>query len=210
MFNASMLPAEYSTHAADWSASPTARDIITGAGVPGVPTLAGALSSGDGVLSAAHGNQSVGHSDPFTSDSPVYQLGRNFTHPQTSLDAFVPLSSLDLTTELTPNESDQLVLPNYTWNKAGFNISFNFTGNLSVSDWNTTETSEHHSINWLLLGLCIIPTWILFGNLLVLLAVIYHRNLRTLSNLVIASLAVTDFLLALVVVPFGTYQVVSE
>ena len=47
------------------------------------------------------------------------------------------------------------------------------------------------------------------GNLLVLLSVLVHRHLRTLSNWVIASLALTDFLLALIVVPFGTYQVVS-
>lgn len=62
---------------------------------------------------------------------------------------------------------------------------------------------------WALLGLSLIPVWILTGNLLVLLAVLSHRNLRTLSNYVIASLAVTDFLLALTVVPLGTYQAVS-
>ncbi|ELT88370.1 hypothetical protein CAPTEDRAFT_195655 [Capitella teleta] len=61
---------------------------------------------------------------------------------------------------------------------------------------------------WALLALGLIPIWILTGNLLVLLAVLGHRNLRTLSNYVIASLAVTDFLLALIVVPLGTYQTV--
>ncbi len=127
-----------------------------------------------------------------------------------SFDSFVPLSDLDpLATELVPIETDRSLLHNQTWNKTEIDRAFNFTANLSVSDWNTTETSQSHQTNWLLLALCIIPTWILFGNLLVLLAVIYHRNLRTLSNLVIASLAVTDFLLALIVVPFGTYQVVS-
>ena len=70
----------------------------------------------------------------------------------------------------------------------------------------TTATTQPR---WALLGLVVIPTWILFGNLLVLMAVVLNRNLRTLSNYVIASLAATDFMLALTVVPLGTYQVVS-
>ena len=44
---------------------------------------------------------------------------------------------------------------------------------------------------------------------MVLLAVISNKHLRTLSNYVIASLAATDFALAVIVVPLGTYQVVS-
>ena len=61
---------------------------------------------------------------------------------------------------------------------------------------------------WMFLALVALPLWILFGNLLVLLSVIGFRHLRTLSNWVIASLAFTDFLLALTVVPFGIYQLV--
>lgn len=60
------------------------------------------------------------------------------------------------------------------------------------------------------LALVALPLWILFGNLLVLLSVIGFRHLRTLSNWVIASLAFTDFLLALTVVPFGIYQLVRR
>jgi len=63
---------------------------------------------------------------------------------------------------------------------------------------------------WMFLGLVALPLWILFGNLLVLLSVIGFRHLRTLSNWVIASLAFTDFLLALSVVPFGIYQLVRN
>jgi len=65
-----------------------------------------------------------------------------------------------------------------------------------------------HEKRWIFLGLVALPLWILFGNLLVLLSVIGFRHLRTLSNWVIASLAFTDFLLALTVVPFGIYQLV--
>ena len=63
---------------------------------------------------------------------------------------------------------------------------------------------------WRFLPLTVVPLWILVGNSLVLLAVIRQRSLRTLSNSVIASLAFADFLLALLVVPLGVYQLVSS
>lgn len=62
---------------------------------------------------------------------------------------------------------------------------------------------------WVFLSLIVIPVWMLGGNLLVLLAVLYQRNLQNLSNRVIASLAFTDLLLGLVVVPLSIYQLVS-
>ena len=62
---------------------------------------------------------------------------------------------------------------------------------------------------WRFLPLVAVPLWILIGNSLVLLAVIRQRSLRTLSNSVIASLAFADFLLAMLVVPLGVYQLVS-
>ena len=84
-------------------------------------------------------------------------------------------------------------------------ILYNLT-DPTPNSFNSTAPVERR---WLLLLLGIVPVWILGGNLLVLLAVCFQRNLRTLSNWVIASLAVTDFLLALIVVPLGVYQVVS-
>ena len=70
----------------------------------------------------------------------------------------------------------------------------------------TTVTGQKR---WIFLGLSILLVWILFGNLLVLISVIGFRHLRTLSNWVIASLALTDFLLAITVVPLSIYQLVS-
>ncbi len=148
-----------------------------------------------------------------TTELPDYKVFKAFTgsEPKPSFSAFAPHLDLGGQTARTGKFNDSILPVNHDpWNKKGFNISFNFSANLSLPDWNTTQTANEASPNWILLALCIIPTWILFGNLLVLLAVIFHRNLRTLSNLVIASLAVTDFLLALIVVPFGTYQVVSK
>lgn len=62
---------------------------------------------------------------------------------------------------------------------------------------------------WLMLTLILVPLWTMCGNLLVLVAVISFRQLRNLSNWVIASLAATDFLVALIVQPLGIYQSVS-
>jgi hypothetical protein len=61
---------------------------------------------------------------------------------------------------------------------------------------------------WAFLALGVFPIWMLAGNCLVLLALLLQRNLQNLSNRVIASLAVTDFLLALFVVPLSIYQLV--
>jgi len=47
------------------------------------------------------------------------------------------------------------------------------------------------------------------GPRVVLLALLLQRHLQNMSNRVIASLAVTDFLLALVVVPLSIYQLVT-
>jgi len=61
---------------------------------------------------------------------------------------------------------------------------------------------------WALLTLSVIPVWIVVGNGLVLLALLMQRHLQNMSNRVIASLAVTDFLLAMIVVPLSIYQLV--
>ena len=73
---------------------------------------------------------------------------------------------------------------------------------------NITETADDGP-RWRFLPLVAVPLWILVGNSLVLLAVVRQRSLRTLSNSVIASLAFADFLLAVLVVPLGVYQLVS-
>ena len=84
------------------------------------------------------------------------------------------------------------------------------SGNGSVGCGGRIESSSAAvSLNWLYLLLGVVPTWIVGGNSLVLLALVRRRILRTLSNRVIASLAFTDLLLAVIVVPLGIYQMVS-
>ena len=98
--------------------------------------------------------------------------------------------------------------PEYDITSAQWNASYMDTTALDFLSSEATPCTIQKQ--WAYLGLVAVPVWILIGNSLVLMSVISYRNLRTLSNLVIASLAMTDFLLALIVVPLGIYQMVSE
>lgn len=51
-----------------------------------------------------------------------------------------------------------------------------------------------------------VPILTIFGNVVVIMAVITHRKLRTLTNTFIVSLAVADMSVALFVMPFSIYQ----
>lgn len=63
--------------------------------------------------------------------------------------------------------------------------------------------------NWWALSLLVFPVLTLFGNVLVILSVWRERSLQTATNYFIVSLAVADLLVAVVVMPFGVYYLVS-
>ena len=65
------------------------------------------------------------------------------------------------------------------------------------------------SKNWWALILVIVPCLTIFGNVLVILAVVRERTLKTVTNYFIVSLAVADLLVAMVVMPFAVYVLVS-
>ena len=86
-------------------------------------------------------------------------------------------------------------------------MSINNTLNISHNKWNWgADISNKNYFAFILLGLCIS---VVFGNVLVILAVSKERALKNITNYLIVSLAVADLCVAGVVMPFYTYTVVS-
>lgn len=75
----------------------------------------------------------------------------------------------------------------------------------------TAGVDEKSNANsWWALILVIVPCLTLFGNVLVILAVVRERALQTVTNYFIVSLAVADLLVAVLVMPFAVYVLVSR
>lgn len=72
-----------------------------------------------------------------------------------------------------------------------------------------TVDVDEKSNSWWALILVIVPCLTLFGNVLVILAVVRERALQTVTNYFIVSLAVADLLVAVLVMPFAVYVLVS-
>lgn len=84
------------------------------------------------------------------------------------------------------------------------NISYNESEEISHYDnaWNAWSLS--------FLPLVILILWTFIGNALVLIAVYRERTLKSMSNYVIASLAMADLLLSVLVMPLGLVNLVSK
>lgn len=83
-------------------------------------------------------------------------------------------------------------------------------GGVRPSECGATDGVEKSNANsWWALILVIVPCLTLFGNVLVILAVVRERALQTVTNYFIVSLAVADLLVAALVMPFAVYVLVS-
>ena len=83
------------------------------------------------------------------------------------------------------------------------------------NSWNLSNTTNDQpqntsaELNLPSLLLTVLIIWTFFGNMLVLIAVYRERGLKSMSNYVIASLALADLLLAVLVMPLGLVSLVS-
>ncbi|KAK7925888.1 hypothetical protein WMY93_008198 [Mugilogobius chulae] len=81
----------------------------------------------------------------------------------------------------------------------------------NLSLWNSssfpgTSESEYSDAELVLLGvaMAVLVVAIVFGNVLVITAILRFKRLQTVTNLFIASLAVADLVMGIAVVPFGS------
>jgi hypothetical protein len=80
----------------------------------------------------------------------------------------------------------------------------------NVSCNNETLSDVVSGYNYWALILVLFPIFTLFGNVLVIMAVCRERTLQTVTNYFIVSLALADLLVAVVVMPFAVYVLVSD
>jgi len=78
------------------------------------------------------------------------------------------------------------------------------------SCYNETLSDAVSGYNYWALILVLFPMFTLFGNVLVIMAVCRERTLQTVTNYFIVSLALADLLVAVVVMPFAVYVLVSD
>src|SRR4051812_31372629 len=86
-------------------------------------------------------------------------------------------------------------------------MSDDINGTMNVSTvYNSTLESPSYSA----IVLMLIPMATIFGNTLVVASVYRERALQTATNYFIASLAISDFLVAACVMPFAVYIEVNQ
>ncbi|CAG9819854.1 unnamed protein product [Phaedon cochleariae] len=106
-------------------------------------------------------------------------------------------SRIKITNDTDPSTDDR-----HLFNCSYLTNSSNFT---CVSE-DVLETYRNY---WALI-LVLFPIFTLFGNVLVILSVYRERTLQTATNYFIVSLALADLLVAVVVMPFAVYVLVSN
>ena len=93
-------------------------------------------------------------------------------------------------------------------------VLFRFLG-VSTNDSSTSSQTQLHRFpsqqeaNFWALLLLGVPIFTALGNMLVVVSVFSEKALQTSTNYLIVSLAVADFLVAILVMPWGMYVLVS-
>ena len=67
----------------------------------------------------------------------------------------------------------------------------------------STSIFSSQNLNWLVLGLVILAIFGTFGNLLVCASILLDKQLQTVTNLFLFSLAIADCLVSMIVLPLA-------
>lgn len=155
------------------------------------------------------GNRSAPDDSRFWYDEPSSPTSSNgSTRPEDHLlllmeDIDTYFSHLNISNDTLDQHGStyDLQLPNCT-------LAFNDSTNGSAC-YNQTFVGPTNIYNYWALVLVLFPIFTLFGNVLVILSVYRERTLQTATNYFIVSLALADLLVAVVVMPFAVYVLVS-
>lgn len=141
--------------------------------------------------------------------------------PKTATDMILSNTLLESKSDLSSNDTAKHIklvvndINEYVYN---FNRTFSDANvteiikNCSsfINDSDCLSESGDKVYNFWALSLLIFPVLTLFGNVLVIMSVARERTLQTATNYFIVSLAVADLLVAVIVMPFGVYYLVSS
>jgi hypothetical protein len=118
---------------------------------------------------------------------------------------------------------DDITLSNTSLHEKNMNISYLFSpsdmdyiGYLNSNQTNSPTKNPINLVNldqsnnyWALL-LLFFPIATVFGNILVVMSVVREKNLRTVTNYFVVSLAIADLIVATAVMPFAVYYEVTK
>ncbi|KAL0984789.1 hypothetical protein UPYG_G00146900 [Umbra pygmaea] len=130
----------------------------------------------------------------------------NQTETAFSLSSSFPYISPSISSAPTPSIS--VSLTSRPSSSFAFSLS---TSSVSLSNCSSPLLPSSHPYNFYAVLLVLLIFCVVFGNVLVCMAVSRERALQTTTNYLIVSLAVSDLLLATLVMPWGVYlEVVGE
>ncbi|KAG5869243.1 hypothetical protein JTB14_016527 [Gonioctena quinquepunctata] len=137
-----------------------------------------------------------------TRDARFWYNGTNSTDLEKSVNFSFVFEDIDqyFSRIKLSNDSD-------SFDKQLFNCSQSINSTNVTCDDDAFPLETYH--NYWALILVLFPIFTLFGNVLVILSVYRERTLQTATNYFIVSLALADLLVAVVVMPFAVYVLVS-
>lgn len=98
----------------------------------------------------------------------------------------------------------------YNWETVNYTVQDNHLfGLINGTRWNSTNALEEEVIhNWWALAALVLVVCTAAGNVLVCLAIYLERRLQNVTNYFLMSLAITDLLVAILVMPLGILTLV--